>query len=103
MSIVLYTIVNFLSSFEKQEFIKKKETVAIMEMESLRLYLQKKVFKDKNLDNLTFDGDKLYYKYNLLLDDVGSFEKIVERNFITLKLCIKNHILCQTIILQKNN
>ena len=88
--------------FNKQNNDTKQITIAKIDFETLRLFLSKKVLSDKNLDNLTYENNNLYYKNSLLQNHINKFDITKTLKFIFIDVCIKDNIkICQKIIIKK--
>jgi len=88
--------------FNKQNNDTKQITIAKIDFETLRLFLSKKVLSDKNLYNLTYENNNLYYKNSLLQNHINKFDISKTTKFIFINICIKDTIkICQKIIIKK--
>ena len=100
-AILLISVVNLSLDLNTKDTNDYDKNINKIEFESLRLFLQKKLQKNKNLDNLSFSNKTIYYNHNVLLKNVNKYEKYISNNIIILDICIKNKILmCQEIRLK---
>ena len=69
-----------------------------IELESTRLFLQKKLTIDKKLEKLEYLNNTVYYDNNILVKNVDSYSKLILNDNIILSICLKNKIkICQDI------
>ena len=77
-------------------------TSSKIDFETTRLFLEKKITEDKNLNKLTFLNNSLYYKDNLLLDNVIRYNTNTNP-FINISICIKKDIeICQDMVFKSD-
>ena len=100
-SILLISISNLSLDLNINNSNKYHKNIVKIEFESTRLFLQKRICNDKNLDNLYYSDNTLFYKSSILLKNVSLYNKKIENKIIVLNICIKNKIkMCQTIRLK---
>jgi len=97
-SVLLVSVANIsldLNSSNKNNYYKN---LLKIEFESTRLFLQKQINNDKDLSDLSYKNNSLYFKNNILLKNLLSYNRYIQDNIIVLDICIKNKIkLCQKI------
>lgn len=90
ISIVVITSLNIMNILHKKNNTTYQTTISKIDLESTRLFLEKKIILDKQLSNLSFKESGLYYKNDLLLKNVSLFSKTIQDDIITLEICTNN-------------
>ena len=92
------SILNLLFKENRQTF---DTALTKIDFETTRLFLETKIKDDQNLAYLIFSNSKLFYKNDLLNDNVSSFRKTIGANDILLNICIKqNNLFCTDIYIK---
>ncbi len=74
---------NYQTTFQSQNSIK---------LEATRLFL----VKNNDMSKLVFNSSSLYFKNDLLLDEVSSFSINTVVNLTNIDICIEQDKICQT-------
>lgn len=64
-------------------------SMAKINFETTRLFLESKIQNDPNLALLSYANNKLYYDNDLLNENISSFSKQSQSDNIALKICIQ--------------
>jgi Tfp pilus assembly protein PilV len=93
-SVVLFSIIfiytlNSTLSIQKQNQQSYKRNIAILKLESTKLFLE----KNKNFTKLQFTENKLFYDTHLLLDSITSYTLSKESNLTNIDICLND--ICQ--------
>ena len=99
MGVILLSTTNIINLLYKED--KETSTIAIskLDFETTRLFLEHHIKTDKELDKLSYQDTSLYYNNNLLLNNVNSFKKTKNNNFINITICIKKDLeICQDMV-----
>lgn len=99
MGVILLSTTNIINLLYKENKQTSTITISKLDFETTRLFLEHKIKIDKSLDKLTYQDRSLYYDNNLLLNNVNSFEKTKNNNFINITVCIKKDLkICQDMV-----
>jgi len=102
-SVLFLSISNLSLDLNKTNTTEYKKSILKIEFESTRLFLQKKLSIDLNLDKLEYSNNTIYYNGNVLLKNVLSYSKITLNDKITLSICLQDKInMCQNIRIQND-
>ena len=103
LAIILLSTTNIIELLYKENIETSTITIAKLDFETTRLYLEKRIDIDKTLNNLTYENNKLFYNNSLLLQNIDSFTKSNTNNFINITICIKKDLrICQDMVFKSN-
>jgi len=101
-SIILVSSLSVLDLLYQENRNSFQFTLSKIDFETTRLFLEKKISTDQDLEKLYLDGDKVLYDGNLLLEKIVILEKKLEGNFIHLKICLHStNEFCTQIYIKK--
>jgi len=104
LSVVLVTTTDIISMLFKKDKSSYDITLSKIDFESTRLFLDRRIFEDNNLELLQYNDNILYYDSGILLKDVIVFNKDINNGIITIKICIKNsYKICQDMVFKIPN
>ncbi len=101
LSIIFLTTSKVLLEVNKKNKIDFTTNLTKIEFESTKLFLTNALYKYKNLDNINYKDNKLFFNTNLLQNNVTTFRIKQNNNIYTIDICINlyNNI-CQTWIIK---
>ena len=104
ISVLAISVLNLNLLLYKDNSLKYNTTILKIDLEATRLFLEKKIATDTQLEKLNLKENSLYYNDNLLLNQVSNYEKNIQNNIVKLNICVKNNIeICNTIYLKTSN
>lgn len=98
-SVIIFAVISIFSmkiilSFYEKNYRSTLISTSILKLETTRLFL----IKNKNLSNLEYTDDKLYYDTDLLLSEVQNYTISVKDSIYTINICIgkkSSDTICQ--------
>jgi len=95
-SIVLFSIIasysmNILLSLNEKHSLTTFQTHNNIKLETTRLFL----IKNNNFENIRYDNSILYFKHNILLDNISLYNLTILDNIATINICIYENKICQ--------
>ncbi|MEA3554713.1 MAG: hypothetical protein U9R39_10005 [Campylobacterota bacterium] len=95
-SIVLFSIiasysVNILLSLNKKKNLTTFQTHNNIKLETTRLFL----IKNNNFADIKYENSVLYFKNNILLDNISSYNLNILNKIATIDICIYDNTICQ--------
>ncbi len=95
-SIVLFSIIasysmNILLSLNEKNVISTFQTHNNIKLETTRLFL----LKNNNFEDIKYENSILYYKNNILLDNISLYNLNISNKIATIKICIYDGKICQ--------
>lgn len=95
-SIVLFSIIatysmNILLSLYEKKNTATSQTLNKIKLESTRLFL----IKNNDFTNIRFDNSVLYFKDNILLDNISLYNLTTLDKIATINICIYDNTICQ--------
>ncbi len=96
-SIVLFSILatystNIILTMQKKSLSSSIEIQNNIRLETTRLF----IIKHNNLIDLKYSDKTLYFKNNILLDDISSYTTSISNHITTFNVCIKDTQVCQS-------
>lgn len=97
ISIVLFSVIalgtlEFIFSLRQSNIETTNTLTNSLKLESTRLFL----VHNNDLSHLTLSEKRLYFKGDLLLDQVSSYQLNILGDIATIDICIKQNSICQT-------
>ncbi|MEA3498201.1 MAG: hypothetical protein U9R16_03990 [Campylobacterota bacterium] len=95
-SIALFSIIaiysmNILVSLYGKNNISTLQTQNNIKLETTRLFL----IKNNNFTDIRYIDSTLYFKNNILLDEISKYSLTISNKIATIDICIKNNTICQ--------
>jgi len=101
-SVLFISISNVNLDLHKLNSNEYNKNLSKIEFESFRLFLQKRISIDNNLEKLRYQDNIVFYNQNILIKNIVTYSKSVKSNNINIYMCIKNRIkMCQDIKVYK--
>ncbi len=94
-SIVLFSIIGLISTNISLNLYKKNHTNRYLTFSNLTLETTRLFLVRNGVENISFDDEELYFKTDLLLKNVSSFQLLKSGTIATVDICIDNNSICQ--------
>lgn len=99
-SIIAFGSMKLILSLHKKNHLKSFNTQNLIKLETTRMFLE----KNKQLENLKYQDESLYYNDYLLLNEVSKYEKTISGLNIDVEMiniCIYDDKICQEWAIRK--
>ena len=96
-SIVLFSIIaaysmNILVSLSNKKNTTTFQTHNNIKLETTRLFL----IKNNDFNHIRYDNSVLYFKNNILLNNISLYNLVSSNKIFTINICIYDNSICQT-------